>query len=111
VTASAGVTTTVVAADGGVGDATGGAASASSAVAAKPRCMDARTLVVGGVPHSCYPYRCIGDRCLEKCASPMKDCAPYAGPGQDLATYGWPLECIGGRCVPMNPEKVKKGSP
>lgn len=75
-------------------------------------CLDVRTLEASGETHSCYPYRCVVDRCLDKCSVAATHCAPFAGPGMDPAKFGWPLECILGRCVPMNPSKVNpKGPP
>ncbi|MEM6988989.1 MAG: hypothetical protein AAF721_00785 [Myxococcota bacterium] len=58
----------------------------------------------------CYPYlpRANGS-CPTRCRS-IDDCAGSRGPA-DFAENGWPLDCIGSRCVPLPPEAVQDQLP
>lgn len=75
-------------------------------VATAAACIDQRTLRgVGGEQHDCYPYLCRAGACLKRCEH-RRDCAGAQEPSE-LATMGWPLECMpSGECTPMPPDKV-----
>lgn len=75
-------------------------------VAAPGECVDRHTRrTAGGAPQDCYPYVCRAGACLTRCDD-RRDCAGAQDPSE-LATQGWPLECMpGGACTPMHPDKV-----
>jgi outer membrane protein OmpA-like peptidoglycan-associated protein len=53
----------------------------------------------------CYPYLCRAGACLTRCVD-RSECAGAQVPAE-LATKGWPLECMpSGECTPMPPDKV-----
>jgi hypothetical protein len=53
----------------------------------------------------CYPYVPAADGSCPTSCETRDTCAGSRGPG-DLAKNGWPLDCIGGECVPLSPEHV-----